>query len=189
MTSRRRKLSSLAIVVAFLMGLGTLTWTWTNVRTTSANFGDRETLDRNHLGAGTLDVAVGANTVSFDVIDMAAGDLQDGRLEVTNSGSLPLRYAVSAGSSGGPLAAVIELALWLDDGSTCASQPPATAWFHPTGQTVVALSGTPRALAPGQSEMLCMLGRLPLSAPSSAQGRELALNIVITAEHDLEVSS
>lgn len=191
MSRERRAVSSLAVLGLFVAAAGVLTWAWGGVQTSSANFGDHEVLDRNHLGAGTVDIALGDDTVRFDVAHMAAGDVRAGHLELTNQGTFPLRYTVSAASAGGPLADVIELALWLRTGPVCPQQvPPAGAgpWMRPSQLATAPTIATARALAPGESDVLCMLGRLPLSAPSSAQGQELELSVVVSAEHDVGAS-
>ncbi len=189
MSRERRAVSSLAVLALFAAATGFLAWSWATVQTSSANFGDQEVFDRNHLGAGTIDIALGSDTVKFDVVDLAPGDVRAGRLELTNQGTFPLRYTVSASSTGGPLADVIEVALWLRTGANCAQQvPPAGAdtWRRPGRLATAPIIPTARSLAPGESDVVCMLGRLPLSASSSVQGQQLELRVVASAEHDLE---
>lgn len=189
MTAERRTRTSLLVLSLFAAAIASLMWAWASVQTSSANFGDQETVDGNHLGTGTVDIALGDGTVKFDVASMAAGDIESGQLELTNAGTFPLRYSVTASTGGGPLAGVVEVSVWLRTSATCADRvPPTGTWVRPDG-----LAGSPgapsaRALAPGESDVLCMLGRLPLSAPSSVQGQQLDLNVLVTAEHDLEAS-
>ena len=168
-----------------------------NIATTSAAagpvpVGSSEAFGVNHLGAGTVDIAVGDKTIGFAAVNMAAGDVASGQLEVVNGGSLPLRFVVSASSNGGPLSTVLELVAWRGT-SECASTPPssATRWrplLEPVPDVNASPAGSPTTgrLAPQETSLLCMRGELPRSAANSVQGQRLDLLITVTAVHDIE---
>ena len=180
------------VLVLFAAAVGVLGWTWTGAKSLSAAFADTETFGVNRLGAGTVDIAVGDRTIGFAAVNMAAGDVATGQLEVVNGGSLPLRFVVSASSNGGPLSNVIELVAWRGS-SECASAPPRSAarWrplIDPVPGANASPSGPPTAgrLAPQETSLICMRGELPRSAANSVQGQRLDLLITVTAVHDLD---
>lgn len=187
----RRRLWSGMVFAVFMGALGTLAWTWTTIHDSSAAFADREVIDGN-LGAGTVDVALGGDTVTFSARNMAAGDVASGHLELLNEGTLPFTYALSASSNGGPLADVIDLVAWLGS-PLCAAEPPGDAnpWRPIPARSSSSNSGgdaepTRGRLAPDESSLLCMRAALPLSAPSAVQGQRLDLVITVSAEHDVD---
>lgn len=186
----------LALLVAALVALG---WTWITLERSSASFADREVFAGNHLGAGTVDIAVGDDTIGFAAANMAAGDVATGRLEVVNGGTLPVRFVLSASSNGGPLLDVLEVVAWRGT-QGCASAPPESApRWHPLQEPVPDLdspasdppsdpppgSSLAHRLAPGETSLLCLRGELPLTASSAAQGQRLDLLLTVTAVHDI----
>lgn len=67
-----------------------------------ALFTDQETSAANAFTTGTLDLALANGTpLPFTVSDMAPGDVVYGGLQVSNSGSLDLRYAMTTTADGG----------------------------------------------------------------------------------------
>lgn len=194
--SRRRSRSGF-VMVLFVAAAGVLFWTWTSIHRSSAAFADQETFAGNHLGTGTVDVEVGAETVRFEAENMAAGDVATGQLQLLNSGSFPIRYTLSVTTAGGPLGDVLELAAWTG-APGCTDEPPtgSAIWRPALGDSWAAdrVAAAPLAaaepqgarLAPDDSRLLCMRALLPLSAPSSVQGERLDLVITVTAEHDVD---
>jgi hypothetical protein len=177
------------LLVLFAGSLGMLTWTWTTIQSSSANFADTEQFAGNRLGAGTVDIAVGDDTVGFAAVNMAAGDVATGHLEVSNGGTLPLRFVLSASTGGGPLDDVLELVAWTGT-SSCPSIPPDSAdrWLPLTAASPESdVSATPASgeLGPGESSLLCMRAVLPLSAPNSIQGQRFDMVLRVDAEHDI----
>lgn len=187
---RRWALSGLLLAL-FLGALGVLAWTWTATQRSSAAFADSEVFSGNHLGAGTVDISIGDDTLRFAAANMAAGDVVTGRLEVLNSGTFPFRFTLSASTDGGPLGDVLELVAWTGT-PTCGVAPPGSAarWWplratSPDPETGRVATPTSGALAPGESSLLCMRAELPLSAPSSVQGQRLDVFLTVDAEHDV----
>ncbi len=190
---RRWALSGLLLAL-FLGALGVLAWTWTTTQRSSAAFADSEVFSGNHLGAGTVDISIGDDTVRFAAVNMAAGDVATGQLGLINRGTLPLRFTLSASTDGNRLGDVLELVAWTG-AATCASAPPTSAdrWWPLRATSPDLETGgaeTPRSggLAPGESSLLCMRAELPLSAPSSVQGQRLDLLVTVDAEHDIAAS-
>ncbi len=181
---RRRVWSSLAVAAVFAVSLAGLGWLWTATQSTSAAFADREVFDRNHLGAGTVDIAVGDATARFAAVGMAAGDTADGRLELVNQGTLPLRYSLAMESDSATFDAAFDLVAWA--GTQPCGSPPADAQPVPAAPRV---GGSIGAVAPGEAQLVCLNGTLPLSTPTSLQGRVVELTILVRAEHDLEATS
>ena len=182
---RQRVWSSLVVAAVFAVSLAGLWWLWTATQSSSAAFADREVFDRNHLGAGTVDIAVGDATARFAAVGMAAGDTADGRLELVNRGTLPLRYSLAMESDSATFDEVFDLVAWV--GSTPCDTPPAGA--RPVRATTGSAGTTIGAVAPGDAQLVCLSGMLPLSAPTSLQGRVVELTILVRAEHDVEATS
>lgn len=185
---------ALVTVVAIVALSAPFVLWWLSSRS-AARFGDSEVLDANHLGAATLDLGVAPTTAAFSAENLAPGDRVTGLLVLTNDGTLPLRFGVSAETDGGPLGEWLRFDAWSATGACSVDQ--ATGGFAHDLQ----LATTPKVLLPlaaeasqpfqlvlpGESATLCLGASLPLSAPNEAQGRQLGVTISLTAEHALEV--
>lgn len=181
----------LLVVLALAVPFSLVTW----ARSSSANFADSEEVGVNRLGAATLDIEVGPATTSFQAANMAPGDVSIGTLELVNAGSLPLRYALTANRTDGLLAQWLLFDVWIS--SDCETAVPAS---NPLVVGLLLDSSTPligdpttgsqpgdRIVAPLEAETVCLAARLPLAAPNSVQGASLTIDLVIDAEHNLEV--
>jgi hypothetical protein len=156
-----------------------------------AAFGDSAPL-RGHLSSATVDIEVGPNTVPVTVSQMAPGDRATGRIEVTNAGTLPLRYALVGEPSPGPLAPWLRWEVW-DAASkgrcdSAAGQLLAdqvldgvvpVAFF---GDAAVGPDPGDRILDPGQVEVLCLAATLALGAPDGLQNQRLVPRFRLAAE-------
>ncbi len=182
----RAMVLSALVVVVFVAAAGTLTWSWSSLRSTSAAFADHEVVSGNRLGAGTLDIAAGDDTVLFTATNLAAGDRATGQLVLENRGTLPLVYSLSATATAGPLRTALDIVAW-NGASPCPASPPSGS---PIWRPLVdgARASEPRPtdgrLAPGASRLLCMAATLPIDASSDAQGQRLDMLIGVFAEHD-----
>src|SRR4030042_542273 len=65
-----------------------------------ALFTDSETNPSNSFSTGTVDLAINPATAMFTVSNMAPGDVQYSGIQMTNSGSLELRYAMTTTADG-----------------------------------------------------------------------------------------
>ncbi len=187
-TIERRTALTAAVVVAFSTSVVLLVWMWTSLTPTSAAFAGQVVVEGNRLGAGELDIAVGTSTVTFAADGLAPGDRANGQLVLDNEGTLPLRYELSSRTVASALRDVIEITAWDADDDDCASSlPPDRPTWEPLRSGGDALD-TPRVgrLAPGESRLICMTADLPVTAPTSVQGRRMDMTIVIDAVHDIE---
>ncbi len=181
----RRMSAVLLVLLALLVVAVPFAIAWW-ARQSSANFAENEVIGVNRLGAATLDVEVGElRAVDLDATDMAPGDAVTGSLEMRNAGDLPLRYAITATSTGGALADWLGWDLWP---APCEPGPGPDALLARglrigvTARPVVA----DRTLAVGARETLCLRATLPISAPNDLQGATTTVDLAVVAEHDLE---
>jgi hypothetical protein len=185
----QRSIWSCVVVLVFIAAAGFLVWTWLGIDRSSASFADRQEFGTNHLGAGTVDVAFGDDTVAFAAVNMAPGDVADGRLEVVNRGTLAFRYSLSSTVADGPLLGVLDLVAWRGDGD-CAELPPvgAVEWRPLVDAAGVAEVSSPTLgrLAPGTSQLLCLSASLPISAPNRFQGERLQFVVSVAAVQDVD---
>ena len=164
-----------------------------------ALFTDQETSAGNAFTTGTLDLALTDGTpLPFTVSDMAPGDVVYGGLQVSNSGSLELRYAMSTTADG---ASILDEQLDLTiDVVTGAGVD--TVWytdddvvgtadiFGPDGALSSAVIGNPatgadagdRTLAASANERLRFKVTLPSSTDNSYQGTICTVAFVFDAE-------
>ena len=188
-TATQRGAMSAVVVVLFVVASGVLGWTWGSMSASSASFADRQVFDDNQLGTGTVDIALGDDTVDFVAMNMAAGDATAGQLELLNNGTLALGFTLSATSNDVTLADVLDLVAW-SGAPGCSERPssPGELWRpladgdNPPPGDAAPSSGR---LAPDESLIVCLAGDLPLSAPNSIQGQRLDVRITVRAEHDL----
>lgn len=183
------------LALLLLLVLAVPLWLWWSSTQSSASFADSEVLDNNHLGAGTLDIAVGDRSIAFAAENMAPGDVASGQLVLENVGSLPLHYWVRASTSGGPLVEWLSFDVRETTGicRPTVSGTPLASGVSLAGPGAVLLgrvpgtsTGAQRSLAPGESDTLCLIATLPLTAPNSVQGQRLDVDLVVQAEQDTE---
>ena len=163
-----------------------------------ALFTDSETNPSNSFSTGTVDLAINPVTAMFTVSNMAPGDIDYSGVQVTNSGSLQFRYAMTTTADGNStLDEQLDLTV---DVVTGAGND--TIWFTsddvvgeaniygPDGALAVAAFGDPtqgtdtgdRTLAASGSERLRFKVTLPLSTPDAYQGTSCTVSFVFDAE-------
>jgi predicted ribosomally synthesized peptide with SipW-like signal peptide len=79
-----------------------------------ALFTDQEENPDNAFTTGTVDLAIVPATAMFTVLNMAPGDVTYKGIELTNSGSLELRYAMTTTVGGNNITLAEELDLTID---------------------------------------------------------------------------
>jgi hypothetical protein len=156
---------------------------------TQAYWVDPASVTGSVLSTGRLDLQVqGADSVTnytaMNVSSLEPGDSTAGVLTVTNSGTAPLSYYVDANASntdGMGLASTL-VAKVTSDPATSGSSPSVTcggAALTGSGVTfgagLVGSSSTPRVLAAGASEKLCVQARLPNGAVAQGGATNIAL--------------
>lgn len=129
---------------------------------TFALFTDTAINAGNTFTAGTLDITVPEAAI-FNVTNIAPGDSGSATLEVTNSGSLELRYDLTKALTGDLAAGADGLAVNITDAN---------------GNAV----GDDRVLASGASETLTVNWSLPIAAGNEYQGDSASLSITADAE-------
>lgn len=166
----RRILASVFIIVAVAGAVTTGAMAlWT----------DQESSSANTFTAGTLDIALTENNpLPFSVSAMAPGDSVTGTLDVANSGTLELRYAMTTTGDG---------TTTLDEQLDLEIRQGATTLYN--GKLSSAIIGDPtqgaqagdRTLTSG-SETLTFIVTMPLSTNDSYQGESCNVTFVFDAE-------
>lgn len=88
---RRRLIAAVGIAGLSLLTVGTLS--------SGAWFSDTETVNTGQIVTGSVILANQPSTVPFKVTNMAPGDTEYGSVTVKNTGSLQLRYSVTANTT------------------------------------------------------------------------------------------
>ncbi len=160
---------------------------------TFAAWTDSVAITGTTISTGTIDLKVNnADTVStfttMNITTMVPGNSTAGVLTVSNSGTAPLRYYVNATVSntdgkglGNALGAKVT-----GDATVTGSSPSATCASAALGGTSTGFgsnlvsSATPRLLAPGASETLCIQATLPSGAAQSLQNATTSIQFNFT---------
>lgn len=157
-------------MVLGLGAVGTLA-AWTDESTATATF-SAGTLD---LKLGTLPEGTFTDTVALTTLDMPAmypGVSNAGMVSVSNSGTVPLAYTL-AGTATGDLGAALTVSVYSGGTATnnantgsCSGTLVGTADLPLIGTLI----STQQSLAASSVESLCLLVKLPSTAPNSLQG-------------------
>ena len=159
-----------------------------------ALFTDVENVDGNVFATGNVDIAASPATAVFTPGPMAPGDQVTAEIDVSNAGSLDLRYALTSTTTEAVLAA--ELVLTVMDGVTCDDANwasggvelyqgvlgAATPDLPLFGNVLPLAQGGDRALASGGSETLCFNVTLPLAATNAVQSLTTTATFNFVAE-------
>lgn len=158
-----------------------------------ALFTDVENVGGNTFSTGNIDLAAAPVSAVVTAGTMAPGDQVTATLDMTNSGSLDLRYSATSTTTEDTLAAQLVLTIkdsvttcddanWTADGNVLYSGVLGT-----TGTAVLFGDATPgadpgdRALAPTASETLCVNVTLPL-ATTTGEGLTTTATLNFEAE-------
>jgi len=163
-----------------------------------AVFTDQATSPANAFTAGTVDIALTPATAMFTVTQMAPGDVNYSGLQVTNSGNLALRYAMTTTPDG---ASTLDEQLDLTIDVVTAAGADATWYtaddtvgeaniYGPDGVLSAAAFGNPtqgaqagdRSLAASGSERLRFKVTLPVGTGNAYQGTSATVAFVYDAE-------
>ena len=163
-----------------------------------AVFTDQQTNPDNVFTTGTVILGIDPATAIFTVSNMAPGDVEHGGLEVTNDGSLELRYAMTTTADDtSTLDEQLDLtidvvtgpgvdSIWYTDDDVVGE----ANIYGPDGVLSSAFFGDPaqggqagdRALASGTSERLRFEATLPLDTDNTYQGTNCTVAFVFDAE-------
>lgn len=144
----------------------------------------------NQFTVGTLVVAAGiAVGDTLTVSNLVPGESFTALLDVQNSGTLDLRYAMTTTTSGdASLASALQLTIRTKTNSPCSSLDGAV--LYGPGSLGAAAIGDPahgaqpgdRTLPPGGGEGLCFQVQLPSSASATLQGASVTATFTFLAE-------
>ncbi|MDQ2624629.1 MAG: CalY family protein [Actinomycetota bacterium] len=186
---RRRLTATTAIIGLAAIGVTSLT--------TNALFTDQDDPSQSGFVSGTIDITTSATDFEMPVGNAAPGDHHYAPIEVTNSGSLQLRYAVSLSGVGAtPLLdnLAYSVATGLSPAACSALNAPpvpanvigsavlGTAATHWIGDNATGQQGGDRTLNAGQSEVLCVGLSFDIDAPDTVQGETASVSFEFYAE-------
>ena len=145
----------------------------------------------NQFSAGTVHIANSlASGASLSMDNLIGGDNFNAQLDVANSGTLSLIYAVSTSLTGSAaLATTLQLTIRAKTTNPCATRDGAILY---SGDVAGAAIGDPahglqtgdRPLAGGATESLCFTVALPTSAVPSLIATNAAATFIFTAEQN-----
>ena len=187
-TERRRRIGAATALAALaFVGIGL----------SSALFTDTQTLGANDMTTGTVRPGTTPGTAAISAGNMAPGDNDYGNVRVENTGSLRLRYAMSA-SADDPdgKALATQLALRAYSGVTpanCAAGDVSAGTLEggpvnlgtPTsvfGDNTQGSQGGDRELSATSTENLCMRVSLPLATGNAFQNATTSITLTFDAE-------
>ena len=164
------------------------------VAATGAIFTDTQSIGANSFSTGTLDISTSPTSAVLVFPDMSPGDRKVRSLQMSNDGSLELRYALKSVTTEDFMASQLELKV-KSGVSTCnAGQFDAdgTVLYSGilgslAGQNVVGdMAQGPdagdRVLAASASEELCIKVELPFSTGNAYQGQTTEATFTVYAE-------
>ncbi len=187
---KHRLLRSVIAAGVALVGLGAVA--------SSALFTDSGTVSSNAFTNGTVVLGLTPATTALTAANMAPGDTQYGTIQVSNNGTLPMRYSatsVATNADGKGLASQAQMTIKAG-AATCdaAGFSSGTTVYGPgalgTTPTSMALIGDPavgaqagdRALAAGTSETLCAKVNLPVGTGNAYQAATTTATFTFSAE-------
>ncbi|MBM3155964.1 MAG: hypothetical protein FJ004_01605 [Chloroflexi bacterium] len=163
-----------------------------------ALFTDQETNPSNSFSTGTVDLAINPATAMFTVSNMAPGDVRYSGIQMTNGGSLELRYTMTTIADGSSiLDEQLDLTIDVVTGAgldtiwyTLDDVVSEANVYGPDGVLSSAAIGDPtqgadtgdRTLAASGSERLRFKVTLPLSTSNVYQGTTCTVSFVFDAE-------
>jgi hypothetical protein len=164
----------------------------------SALFTDTATIDANTFTTGSVGISTNPTTAAVTFSNMVPGDQVTAPIDVNNTGTLELRYAVtSVATNSDSLGLMSQLDLTIKTGVTTCSNAgfgvDGTVIYGPNDLGSLAginVIGDPaqgndsgdRVLAASASEVLCFNVTLPLSTPDTYQGAATTATFTFAAE-------
>jgi hypothetical protein len=145
--------------------------------------------------AGTVRLGATPAGASLTMSRMLPGDVVTKPLTVVNSGTLPLRYAVTSTTTEARFAAQLDMVVktGVSNCSTAGFGADGTAVYGPgdfgtpagvpvVGDVATGAQPGDRDVAPGVTEVLCVQVSLPATSDNSYQGRTTTSNLRFVAE-------
>lgn len=157
---------------------------------TLAYWTDEVTVDGTTLTTGTINLQVnGQESITgyagLSISNMVPGNSTAAVVTVKNAGSAPLKYTIASTYTDSPPTSVgANLAALVTTATAVTGSSPTATCGGAQIQTGTSFNGTlvstPRLLAAGATEQLCLQATLSASAPSSLQGGSTVLNLTFT---------
>jgi spore coat-associated protein N len=156
-----------------------------------AVFTDSEVNAANVFGSGTIVLDDSPGSAAVTLTNMAPGDSVISPLILTNNGSLPLRYAMSTGTTnvdGKALAGQLELTIRAKTGALCTAEDgailygPAVLASGALGSNAQGAQAGDRTLAAAGVETLCFKVQLPLATGNAFQNATTTATFTFDAE-------
>lgn len=155
-------------------------------------FSDSDSVGSNAFDTGTIALSTQPTSALLSLSDMFPGDDLAASLTVSNDGSGELRYAMTSSVTETTLSAALDVKVKsglstcdvasMDDGSSGTVVADTSLDSAAFGDPAQGAHSGDRTLAPGGSEDLCFLVRLPLSADNSLQGLSTSADLVFSSE-------
>jgi hypothetical protein len=163
--------------------------------TTSAYFTDTDAIAGNTFTSGSVNLSATPTTSAITMAGMAPGDRVTAPITVSNTGTLPLLYAVSSVTTEDVVAAQLELTIKTGV-TTCSNAGFATDGVavysagdlgSTTGTKLIGDSAQgpqagDRALAASASEVLCAQVVLPTTTDNTFQNKSTTATLTFNAE-------
>lgn len=161
-----------------------------------AAFGDNESIGLNELGAASVAIEVGPNTVTFNVVKMAPGDRFVGQIDVKNDGTLPLLYSLAAEPQVGEqrLLDVLEWRIWPSNSAGSCGAPARLLFVgvlsgeRVVGSSAIGADAGDRLIAVGSRDVLCFDVVLPIDVSNRFQNAAANIELILVAEQATEVA-
>ena len=166
--------------------------------TVLAVFTDTATSTGNTFASGGVDIAASPATAAITLTNMVPGSRMTAPIDVSNSGSLDLRYAVQATTTEDTLASVLRLSVksgvasctsaGFDGGGTLIGGPGPVGTMIGLGligDSAVGADPGDRDLTSGSSEQLCLDVTFPRAAGNGSANSSTTATFTFLAEQTL----
>lgn len=157
---------------------------------TLAYWTDDVTVSGSTLSTGTINLQVNGQEsivgyAGLNIANMVPGNSTAAVLTVKNAGTAPLKYTIASTYTDSPPTSVgANLTATVTTAIVVTGSSPTATCGGTQIQTGTSFNGTlvstPRLLAAGASEQLCLQATFSASAPSSLQGGSTTLNLTFT---------
>jgi Camelysin metallo-endopeptidase len=169
-----------AALVAGSMGAGALSL---------ALFTSTAAVSNNAFTAGTVVIGAAPATAALTATNMMPGDVVNGQITVSNTGTAQLRYAMSSASTNADLKALRDqLTLSVKTLGTSCAAFDGTQLYTGTlsgaafGSNAAGAQAGDRTLNAGLNEVLCFRATLPLATGNAFQGATTTATFTFDAE-------
>ena len=156
-----------------------------------AVFTDSEVNAANAFSSGTISIDDSPGSAAVTLTNMAPGDSVISPLIISNSGTLPMRYAMSTSTTNADaknLASQLQLTIRIKTVALCSAEDgailygPAALALGALGSNAQGAQAGDRDLAASGSETLCFKVELPIATGNAYQGAATTATFTFDAE-------